>query len=178
MIAQHSSKSNDWGTPAEWIERVRAVLGEIDLDPASSEKHNLVVGASRYYTEKENGLTQRWAGRVFLNPPGGRGLPKAFLTKLVSAYSLGHVSEAVYLGYSLEQLLWAPVPNPGTIAIPHKRIKFLGAGSSPTHGNFFLYMGPNRDKFLDVFRDCRTLKNAWCGLASDFGCNSPRDGFK
>ncbi len=168
MLAQHSSKSAEWGTPQEWIVRVRRVLQSIDLDPASSAEHDQVVIADRYYTKNDNALTRPWQGRVFLNPPGGRGLPQKFLEKLCLEYSAGRVTTAVYLGYALEQLLWVkrylPKGRP-IFAVPNKRIKFIGAGNSPTHGNFFLYLGRERydwELFEREFSpDCLMLTSVW-----------------
>lgn len=163
-LAQHSSTSSTWGTPPEWLERVRVTLGGIDLDPASDPDHNCYVQAAQYYTEKENGLLHSWNGRVFLNPPGGRGIPQKFFDKLIQQYCLGNTREAIYLGYSLEQLLWVgrnPWLPDSLVAIPNKRIHFRGAGDSPTHGNFFLLMTTDlRTKFrfrANFGKDCLIL---------------------
>lgn len=157
MNAQHSCASSDWGTPAEWVERVRSVIGDIDLDPCSSVEHNDRVLARSFITAEENGLELPWRGRVFVNPPGGRGLPRLFFIKFLYDYLSGAISEGVYLGYSLEQLLWVgrllkEKPLSGQlVAVPHSRIRFIGAGSSPTHGNFFLYLGPDKGRFKATF---------------------------
>jgi hypothetical protein len=42
----------EWYTPAEFVEAARAVLGEFDLDPASSERAQQTVKARRYYSDK------------------------------------------------------------------------------------------------------------------------------
>jgi hypothetical protein len=156
-LAQHSSVNNDWGTPSIWLDRVKITLGAIDLDPASDEQHNARVGAKFFYTEKQNGLRQGWHGRVFLNPPGGRGIPKLFFEKLVQEYMSTAVEAGIYLGYSLEQLLWSRKILEHIkcdIAIPQKRVHFVGAGNSPTHGNYFLLLADNaltRNRFSKAF---------------------------
>ena len=68
----HQSKSNEWYTPAPYIEAARRVMGEIDLDPASSTFANHIVRAKMYYAIEDNGLEQNWKGRVWLNPPYGK----------------------------------------------------------------------------------------------------------
>jgi len=71
MIIQHSSESTEHFTPPEYVEAARRVLGHIDLDPASSPVANEIVKADCYFTAEANGYLQPWAGRVFVNPPGG-----------------------------------------------------------------------------------------------------------
>lgn len=68
---EHSSESNEHGTPPEIVYPAQDVLGVIDLDPASDELFNQIVEAKKIYTEADDGLAQRWFGNVFLNPPGG-----------------------------------------------------------------------------------------------------------
>jgi len=60
-------------TPAVYIEAARAVMGGIDLDPASNALAQKTVKASRWYGEQENGLLQKWEGRVIpWHPPFSR----------------------------------------------------------------------------------------------------------
>lgn len=59
------------GTPRSIVFAAHAVMGGIDLDPASSALGNTRVQAGKYYDRDRNGLVQPWSGRVFLNPPGG-----------------------------------------------------------------------------------------------------------
>lgn len=125
---RHSCDSPEWYTPPPIVEAGRRVLGAIDLDPASSEEANRIVRARRFYTERENGLRQRWRGRVFLNPPGG--LVPAFWYTLMIAWAAGELEAAIWIGYSLEQLqslqgydVASPIRFP--ICIPDRRIAFV-----------------------------------------------------
>ena len=62
---------SSYTTPPALVERVRSVLGEIELDPATTVDNP--VGATRFYTPADDGILQPWNGaRVFLNPPFGR----------------------------------------------------------------------------------------------------------
>lgn len=67
-----------WLTPPNIIE----ALGPFDLDPCSPEVRPFET-ASRYYTEKDDGLAQPWSGRVWMNPPYGPGMDR-WLEKLAA----------------------------------------------------------------------------------------------
>jgi hypothetical protein len=71
MAARHSSKSAEHYTPPAILEPARALLGGIDLDPASCAIANAMVRAKSYFIEADNGFLKKWSGKVFLNPPGG-----------------------------------------------------------------------------------------------------------
>jgi hypothetical protein len=60
------------------------------------------VKATRYFTQEDDGLRQVWHGRVFLNPPGG--LVREFWMALMLAWRDKNIEQAVWIGYSLEQL--------------------------------------------------------------------------
>jgi len=56
--------TDEWLTPPELI----AALGTFDLDPCSPIKRPWDT-ARKHYTIEDNGLAQKWDGRVWLNPP-------------------------------------------------------------------------------------------------------------
>ena len=67
----------------------RAVLGAIDLDPASSKVAQKTVKANRYFTRVEDALDREWHGRIFMNPPYCRdGMPR-FAEKLIVEFRAG-----------------------------------------------------------------------------------------
>jgi hypothetical protein len=117
-IPQHSAESVEHYTPDYIVEPARAVLGAIDLDPASCPIGQEVVRAAQWYGEK--GLERPWAGRVFLNPPGGLAEIKGCGTNsnavlwwsvLAEYHRTGAVSSAVFVGFTLEILSTAQAMN-------------------------------------------------------------------
>lgn len=121
----------DYGTPAHVVAGVRALLGGIDLDPATTATRNETIGAVNIIAPPDNGRALPWHGRVFLNPPGGVGEngTKAWWIKLCEEYAAGRVTSAVFLAFSLDALQWSigcPVAMLDfPVWIPAKRIAFL-----------------------------------------------------
>jgi hypothetical protein len=64
-------KSDEWLTPPE----ILANLGEFDLDPCSPVNRPWDT-AKQHYTVENDGLSQPWHGRVWMNPPFGREATK------------------------------------------------------------------------------------------------------
>ena len=145
----------EWYTPSEFIDAARAVMGGIDLDPASCEDAQETVQATTYYTEEENGLTKDWSGRVFLNPPFAHPTVKFFADKLLQSYQSGSVPQAVYLSNACTDTgWWQGLSRSGVVCFPEGRIKFKGPndqGQSPTLGQTLIYLGDQKDLFRQVF---------------------------
>lgn len=72
-------KSQTHLTPPEIIQS----LGPFDLDPCTPDFMPWPTATKRY-TETDNGLTQPWEGRVWLNPPFDRRVVGRFIERLVA----------------------------------------------------------------------------------------------
>ncbi|MBM6499261.1 DNA N-6-adenine-methyltransferase [Flavobacterium macrobrachii] len=66
----------EWLTPPELVKQ----LGEFDLDPCCPVDAPF-YHATNHYTIIDDGLSKEWNGRVYLNPPYGRGM-ELWLEKL------------------------------------------------------------------------------------------------
>lgn len=60
----------EWATPRRFFEAMQRRFGPFDLDPAATPEN---AKAPRFYTRDTDGLRQPWPGRVWCNPPYGRG---------------------------------------------------------------------------------------------------------
>jgi hypothetical protein len=68
-LGERVLRGDDYYTPVNLIETVQNFYDGIDLDPASHSVANRVVRANKFFGTSENGLLQKWQGRVWLNPP-------------------------------------------------------------------------------------------------------------
>lgn len=64
-----ATSSDEWYTPPALFDALGLTF---DLDPAAPAGGVPWVPTTRYYTRNEDGLSQPWHGRVWLNPPYGR----------------------------------------------------------------------------------------------------------
>jgi len=113
MKVHHSSDSEHWMTPKDFLEKVIQVLGHIELDPAADrltpEHPERNVPASRHFdglTPETDALKQPWVAKtVFLNPPYGRVVSK-WAEKVVSEYECGNTGAAIVLVSARTDTQW------------------------------------------------------------------------
>lgn len=155
----HSSDSNEWYTPALYVDAARAVLGAIDLDPASCDLANGVVRARQIFTLHDDGYARDWFGRVWLNPPygrdGGESNQARWSAKLLAEYQQGRVAAAVLLVNATTDRQWFKPLWQYPLCFTDHRINFYnntGKQDDPTHGNVFVYFGSDMRGFTEHFR--------------------------
>lgn len=154
--AMVSSDETEWHTPAVYVDAAREALGGIDLDPASSTEANATIRARRFHSVADDGLSHRWQGRVWLNPPYGRQGPR-FIERLLADFEVGDVTAAVCLvnSHSTDAAWFQPLWD-HTLCFTNHRINFWnGAGgnaSGSTHGSVFVYFGSSPQRFVDRFQ--------------------------
>ena len=159
----NSSESPEWYTPSRYIDAARKVMGSIDLDGASCEAANKVVGATHFFTAADDALNKPWHGNVWLNPPYGKSAPKGntlFIPKLVAEYKAGNVTSAITLTSAHgTETSWFKQLWDFTVCFTDHRVLYWnedGIGA-PTFGSAFTYMGPHPDLFTAVFSQFGTV---------------------
>jgi len=127
-LAEHEPSigaSDDWYTPPEIFE----ALGlRFDLDPCSPGPGHWVP-ADRFYTKEDDGLSQHWAGMVFMNPPfGGRGGHVPWLTRFLDHRN----GVAIVRAYTSSDWWHEHMPRAETILFPAGKTKFIPSEATKT----------------------------------------------
>lgn len=141
-----------------WLAKAaRRVMEKIDTDPASCGAANKTIGAKRYFDQDKDGLTRKWHGATYLNPPFGPGW-KDWIVKLAEEIEAGRVTEAVVVGphtmlVSIDSP-WFRILLEGSIFLPEQRPRFSeGCGGKETgvkYGTFVAYVGKRHRRFARV----------------------------
>lgn len=151
----NNSGENEWYTPVEFVDAARKVMGDIDLDPASCEVANKTVKAKTIFTIANDGLSQKWYGNVWLNPPYASDLIGKFANK--TAESKKDINQAIVLVNNATETQWfnTLIEVASAIVFPKSRVKFCmanGNTGAPLQGQAFIYIGAYPERFLKVFK--------------------------
>jgi phage N-6-adenine-methyltransferase len=150
------SGDNEWYTPIAYVDAARAVLGGIDLDPATCEFAQSRIRADQFFTAEDDGLRHEWHGRVWLNPPYSQPLVGQFISKLIEEHSAGRVTAAIMLTHNNTDTIWFHKAASACAAICFTlgRIAFEkadGQTGAPAQGQSFFYFGEDVAPFREVF---------------------------
>ena len=153
--------SDEWYTPADYIEAARRAMGSIDLDPATCEMAQTVVNADVYLTKMDNGLGARWLREnVWLNPPYSNS--QVWIDKLLREVDGVFVKQAIVLVNNATETAWfqSLLARSTVVCFPGRRLQFWRHDHSNVgarQGQAIFYIGPNDAAFIAEFEQFGTL---------------------
>lgn len=153
----NNSGENEWYTPLYIIERARKAMGAIDCDPASNALANKNVKADVFYTAQQDGLTKKWRGRVWLNPPYSNPLCSQFCESVTSRFLNQEIEQACVLVNNATETEWFSKMHSASSAVCFLdgRVKYLDKtgtpANTPLQGQAVLYFGKRVVSFCAAF---------------------------
>ena len=64
----YTSNTFEWGTPQDLFDNLNKEF-HFDLDVCANDQNHK---CEKYFTKEQDGLSQKWQGRVWCNPPYGK----------------------------------------------------------------------------------------------------------
>ena len=159
-LAISNGSSSEWSTPRWLFDACALRWGPFDLDVAATAAN---AKCERFYTRADDGLVQPWDGRVWCNPPYGRGEIELWLRR---AASLAHLAAplTMLLPANTDTAWWHDyvMEWASEIALLRGRVRFEtpegGAAGAPKFGSAVVVFGgpvrPVRIYSWDVTRAC------------------------
>jgi hypothetical protein len=125
-------------------------MGTIDLDPCSNPPpYN--VPATLHMSRRDGGLTQHWHGKVFMNPPYGRELPR-WMAKLAHEIQTGRVSEAITLTPARPDTRWfQTLWSADALCFWRGRLQYVGSATRAPFPSVVGYFGDHAARFGEAF---------------------------
>jgi hypothetical protein len=151
-IVHFSSESSEWYTPPAIIDRAIKTMGIIELDPCSNSHEHPNVPALRHFTQEDDGLSQDWHGRVYMNPPYGREIIE-WVEYLYREWKSGRVTEAIALVPARTDTEWFRKFRQFPRCFIWGRLKFSGQENSAPFPSMAVYLGRDQERFIDAFED-------------------------
>jgi hypothetical protein len=105
-----------------------------------------------HYTREDDGLSQEWHGCVYMNPPYGREIDD-WVSKLVSEYEAGNVTEAIALVPSRTDTQWWQRLREYHVCLVSGRLKFIGNNDPAPFPSAVFYLGQNIGRFVWAFEE-------------------------
>lgn len=156
QLINQDSGNVEYYTPSWIIEAAREVMGSIDLDPASSAKANEVVKAKVFIPKEDNGLWWIWRGNIWMNHPFSKKENKTWIDKFIEEYHYERVKQACCITYASTSEKWFQPLMDYPQCYFSRRVNYIDGVTGNikkgvTKGSVVTYLGPNIEKFYNVF---------------------------
>lgn len=125
--ALFTSRTDEWETPKDFFDTMNKEF-HFNLDVCAAREN---AKCEKYYTKKEDGLSQQWHGNCWMNPPYGREIGK-WMKKALEASKEGALV-ACLVPARTDTAWWHEYAMKGESRFIRGRLKF---GGSQNHAPF------------------------------------------
>jgi DNA polymerase-1 len=120
------SQSCEWATPQDLFDALSARFGPFTLDACATADN---AKCAAYFTRSDDGLSQPWTGRVWCNPPYGRGIGLWLKKALESVRDRSAELVVCLVPARTDTKWWHDYAAEGEVEFLKGRIHFNGAAS-------------------------------------------------
>ena len=145
MSVHFSSATDLWATPQDFFDRCSAEFGPFDLDVCASPEN---AKCENYFTKDQDGLSQEWTGRCWMNPPYGREIGQWMRKALESA--MGGATVVCLVPARTDTAWWHDYAAKGTVRFLRGRLRFGGSKNSAPFPSALIIFNPPQS--LNGFR--------------------------
>lgn len=124
MDVHYSSKKDTWATPQFLFDGLNAEFG-FSLDVCANPEN---AKCKRFFTQEDDGLSQKWIGVCWMNPPYGRAISKWMEKAYVSAKAGATV--VCLVPARTDTVWWHKFSLRGEIRFLRGRLKFSDSANS------------------------------------------------
>lgn len=125
MSVHFSSETDEWPTPQDFFDGVNRRLGPFDLDVCATPEN---AKCAQFFTKEQDGLAQKWTGKVWMNPPYGRAIGK-WVQKAYES-SLTGALVVCLIPARTDTAWWHDFVTKGNVRFIRGRLKFGGCKHS------------------------------------------------
>lgn len=121
----YSSATDMWETPQPFFDVWNAKF-RFDLDVCATDEN---AKCAHYYTKENDGLSKRWVGTVWMNPPYGKEIIK-WMKKAYESARDGDATVVCLVPARTDTAWWHDYAMKGDITFIRGRLKFGNAKNS------------------------------------------------
>lgn len=141
--ALFTSRTDEWETPKYFFDTMNKEF-HFNLDVCVTKVN---AKCEKYYTKKEDGLSQQWHGNCWMNPPYGREIGK-WMKKALEASKEGALV-ACLVPARTDTVWWHEYAMKGEIRFIRGRLKFGGSQNSAPFPSAVVIFRPQKGGMSD-----------------------------
>lgn len=159
-----SKASDEWYTPSWLVRQLADEFGSFDMDPAATA---ITAQAPVFFTMEDDGLSQPWKGRVWLNPPYSE--VGRWMTKAAAEVAAGNAELIICLVPARVDARWyrAASAAASVVRVLPQRVKFGGCTDSAPFPSAIIVFGDDGHRHGTIPKRCVVCGQYWFPARTD-----------